>query len=190
MAWLTSEKIASMGFAEVGKEVYLSDKASFHNCAAIRLGTRVRIDDFCILSAGAGGIYIGSHVHVAVFSSLIGAGEIRLDDFSNISSRVAIYSSTDDFTGEAMTNPMVPARFTNVTSAPVHIGRHVVIGTGSVVLPGCVLAEGVAVGALSMVNRSCEAFGIYAGVPARLKRPRSNHLLELEQRFASDIGAR
>lgn len=189
MAWLTSEKIATMGFAEVGEEVYLSDKASFHNCAAIRLGTRVRIDDFCVLSAGAGGIHIGNHVHVAVFSSLIGAGEIRLDDFSNISSRVAIYSSTDDFTGEAMTNPMVPAHFTNVTSAPVYIGRHVVIGTGSVVLPGCVLAEGVAVGALSMVNRSCEAFGIYAGVPARFKRPRSNRLLEVEQRFIRDIGA-
>ena len=190
MAWLTAAKIKSMGFAKVGKEVYLSDKASFHNCAAISLGTRVRIDDFCVLSAGEGGIHIGSHVHVAVFSSLIGAGEIRLDDFSNISSRVAIYSSTDDFSGEAMTNPMVPARFTNVKSAPVHIGRHVLIGAGSIVLPGCVLAEGVAVGALSMVNRSCEAFGIYSGVPARLKRPRSKRLIEVEQLFLGDCDLR
>jgi galactoside O-acetyltransferase len=183
MAWLSGEQLRSMGFAAVGSGVLLSDRASYYNCAAIRIGNRVRIDDFCVLSAGSGGIDIGDHIHIAVNASLIGAGRITLRDFANISSRVAIYSSTDDFSGAAMTNPMVPSEHTHVTHAPVDIGRHVVIGAGSVILPGITLAEGVAVGALSMVNRDCAAFGIYAGVPARRIAERRRELLEAEKRF-------
>ncbi|MFP1454295.1 acyltransferase [Escherichia coli] len=95
----------------------------------------MRIDDFCVFSAGKGGIYIGNYIHIAVYSSLIGSEKIVLSDYSNISSRVSIYSSNDDYSGRFMSNPMIPAEFTNVTHAPVIIGKHVIIGSGSIVLP-------------------------------------------------------
>lgn len=180
MGLLTREQIEEMGFARVGDNVRLSDKASYYNCANIVIGDNVRIDDFCVLSAGKGGIEIGNYIHVAVYSSMIGAGKISLQDFSNISSRVAIYSSNDDYSGASMTNPMVPEAFTNVTHADVTIGRHVIIGAGSVVLPGVVLEEGVAVGALSLVSKRCEAFGVYSGVPAKRIKERKRDLLKLE----------
>jgi galactoside O-acetyltransferase len=183
MALLSAEAMAAMGFASVGNHVQISDKASFYGASRIHLGDHVRIDDFCVLSAGKGGICIGSHVHLAVYSCLIGAGAIKLGDFANISSRVAIYSSSDDYSGATMTNPTVPDEFKAVEHAPVTIGRHVVIGSGSVVLPGAVLEDGVAVGALSMMRGHSPAFGIYAGVPARRLRERSRDLLELERRF-------
>ncbi len=183
MAWLNEKQIASMGFAATGKNVLLSDRASYYNCAAIRIGDHVRIDDFCVISAGAGGISIGSYVHVAVFSSLIGAGRIVLSDFCNISSRVSLYSSNDDYSGVALTNPMVPDDFTAVQHADIVLGRHVIIGSGTVVLPGVSAGEGAAIGALSLVKNDCEAFGIYAGVPAKWKRARSRNLLEVERRF-------
>lgn len=186
MGLLTREQIKAMGFAHVGDNARLSDKASYYNCAHIVIGDNVRIDDFCVLSAGKGGIDIGSYIHVAVYSSLIGGGKISLHDFSNISSRVAIYSSNDDYSGASMTNPMVPEAFTNVTHADVTIGRHVIIGAGSVVLPGVVLEEGVAVGALSLVGKSCEAFGVYSGVPARRIKKRKRDILELEREFLGD----
>jgi galactoside O-acetyltransferase len=185
MAWLTQDQITEMSFGTIGSNVLLSNKASFYNCQNIHIGNNVRIDDFCVISAGEGGIYIGSFIHVAVFTSLIGAGRILLEDFANLSSRVAIYSSTDDFTGTAMTNPMVPAEFTSVSHAPVRIGRHVIIGSGSVVLPGVVLEEGASVGALSLVNTNCDPFGIYAGVPAKFIAQRSRKLLDVEQDFLS-----
>ena len=172
-----------MGFAAVGTNVSISDRASFYNCAGISIGSNVRIDDFCVLSAGVGGIYIGDHVHVAVYSSLIGAGRITLSDFGNISSRVSIYSSSDDYSGAAMTNPTVSPEYTGVVHADVFLGKHVIVGSGSVILPGVVLEEGVAVGALSLVNRDCKAFGIYAGNPARRVKERKLDLLKLEQRF-------
>lgn len=183
MAWLTHEQMTTMGFASCGENVSLSDKASYYNCKNIRLGNHVRIDDFCVLSAGIGGIDIGNYVHIAIFSSLIGAGNISLADFCNISSRVSIYSSSDDFSGKAMTNPTVPAEFTNVQHADVKLGRHVIIGAGSVVLPGVTLEEGVAVGALSLVKKDCQAFGIYMGSPTKRIAERKRDLLELEKQL-------
>ncbi len=183
MGMLSREEIEAMGFAEVGSQVQISDKASFYGTSRIRLGSHVRIDDFCVLSAGVGGVVIGSYVHVGVSSSLIGAGRIALSDYCNISSKVSIYSSNDDYSGESMTNPMIPSSFTNVTHADVLIGRHVIIGSGSVVLPGITLEDGVAIGALSLVNRNCDYFSVYAGSPIRYLKERSKSLLALEEEF-------
>lgn len=183
MAWLTAQQITEMGFASVGSNVLLSDKASYYNCKNIRLGSNIRIDDFCVLSAGIEGIDIGNYIHIAVYTSLIGAGNITLADFSNISSRVAIYSSNDDYSGVAMTNPTVPTEFTNVHHADVNIGRHAIVGAGSIILPGVTLEDGVAVGALSLVKKDCQAFGIYMGSPAKRIGERKRDLLELEKQF-------
>lgn len=181
MGFLSQESVAHMGFAHVGRNVKISDRASFYGISRISIGDNTRIDDFCVLSAGEGGIHVGRNVHIAVFSSLMGGGAIYLEDFSNISSRVAVYSSNDDYSGEFMTNPTVPSEFTGVVHAPVRIGRHVIIGSGSVILPGVTLEDGVAIGALSLVRKDCEAFGIFGGVPARRIGVRRQKLLEFER---------
>jgi len=183
MAWLTSEQISNMGFAKVGSNVLLSDKSSYYNCPKIEIGNNVRIDDFCVLSAGSGGIFIGRNIHIAVYSLLIGGGKIVLSDFSGLSSRVSIYSSNDDYSGIAMTNPTVSNEFTNVTHADVIIGKHVIIGSGSIILPGIIIGEGAAIGALSLVKKDCQAFTTYAGYPLKRIGERSNKLLEVEKLF-------
>jgi galactoside O-acetyltransferase len=180
---LSRAAVETMGFATVGNNVQISDRASFYGIERIAIGDHVRIDDFCVLSAGQGGISIGQYVHIAVYSSLIGAGMITLSDFCNISSRVSIYSSNDDYSGATMTNPTVPSEYTGVTHADVFLGKHVIVGSGSVILPGVTLQDGVAIGSLSLVNKSCTAFGIYAGNPARRIKERSRHLLALEAAF-------
>lgn len=183
MAFLVREQLETMGFASLGDNVLLSDKASIYGANRIHLGSNIRIDDFCVLSAGDGGIYIGNYIHIAVYTSLIGAGHIRLADFCNISSRVAIYSSNDDYSGEYMTNPMVPTEFTNVTHADVIFGKHVIIGCGSVVLPGVELGEGVAIGALSLVTKNCAPFSVYLGIPAKKIKCREKDILDHEVRL-------
>lgn len=187
MAFLTQNEIKLMEFKSIGENCFLSNKASYYNCKNISIGNNVRIDDFCVLSAGEGGIEIGNHVHIAVYSSLIGAGKIVLSDFCNVSSKVAIYSSNDDYSGTFLTNPTIPTKFTNVTHADVFIGRHVIIGSGSVLLPGVNLYEGVAVGALSLITRNCEEFSIYAGNPAKKIKKRKENLLKLEKIFLNEL---
>lgn len=187
MGYLSPQQIHEIGFSSIGKNPLLSDKASYYNCKNVKIGDNVRIDDFCVISAGAGGIEIGNHVHIAVYASLIGAGRITVSDFSGISSRVAIYSSNDDYSGSFLTGPTVPSEFTNVTNADVFIGPHVIIGAGSVVLPGVTLEEGVAIGALSLVSRDCEAFGMYSGVPAKRIKERKKDLLQMERVFKTRL---
>lgn len=172
-----------MGFASVGRNVRISDRASFYGASRISLGDDVRIDDFCVLSAGEGGIAIGRNVHVAVYSCLIGAGRIEVCDFANISSRVSIYSSNDDYSGEWMTNPTVPSEYTNVSHAPVVVGSHAIVGSGCVVLPGVTIGDGAAIGSLSMVRGDCEPFTVYGGVPAKRIKERNRALLDVADDF-------
>jgi acetyltransferase-like isoleucine patch superfamily enzyme len=181
MSFLTHKQLAEMGFLSLGQNVLISEKASIYGASRIRIGSNVRIDDFCILSAGEQGICLGNYIHIACFTSLIGKAAISLDDYSNLSSRVSIYSSNDDYSGNYMTNPMVPAESTNVDHRLVRIGRHCIVGSGSVILPGITLEEGSAVGALSLVTKNCDSFGIYVGVPARFIKKRNKGLLEREK---------
>ena len=183
MGTLSREALETLGFASVGKNLQISDRASFYGSNHITIGDNVRIDDFCVLAAGVGGILIGNYVHIAVGSSLIGAGKITMSDFSGLSSRISIYSSSDDYSGTTLTNPTVHSGFTGVTHADVFLGKHVIVGSGSVILPGVTLEEGVVVGALSLVRANCELFGIYVGNPARRIKERKRDLLKLEQLF-------
>lgn len=183
MAFLPREVLQAMGFARLGADVRVSDRASLYNCQKIAIGENVRIDDFCVLSAGTGGIEIGSHVHIAVACTLIGAGHIRVGDFCNLSSRVAVYSSSDDYSGASMTNPTIGPSFKRVDDADVILGKHVIVGCGSVILPGANLLDGVAIGALSLVKGDCEDFSIYAGIPARRVKSRKRDLLALAEQF-------
>ncbi len=187
MAFLSQAQLDSMGFASLGRQVCISDKASIYGCARISLGDQVRIDDFCVISAGRGGIQLGAYVHIAIYSSLVGQGRITMADFSGLSSRVSIYSSNDDYSGSGLTNPTVPEPFTRVTHADVTLERHVIIGCGSVILPGVILEEGVAVGALSLVYKNCQAFGIYAGNPVNRIKERKRDLLEVERAFLESL---
>lgn len=180
MAFLDRQQLEAMGFASLGEDVRISHLASIHNPAAISLGSHVRIDDFCLLSAGAGGIAIGSHVHIGAYASLIGAGRMVLADFTNLSSRVAIYSSSDDYSGATMTNPMVPDAFKQVTHGEVRLERHVIVGCGSVILPKVTLHQGSAVGALSLVNQSVPELTMVAGIPAKKVKDRLSTMFELE----------
>ncbi len=187
MSYYTLKELKLLGLAQFGEDVCISKKVSIYNPERISIGNHVRIDDFCVLSAGEGGIEIGDYIHIAVFCSLIGAAKIEVASFANLSSRVSIYSSNDDYTGEYMSNPTVPVRFTNVTSSEVVIKKHVIIGSGAVVLPGVVLEDGVVIGALSLVKETCTAFGTYVGTPARRIGERKRNLITLENQFLQGV---
>ncbi len=182
MAYLNHAQLNSLGLKSFGNDVKISEWARIYNPARISIGNNVRIDDFCILSTGDGGIELGSHIHIAAYTSIIGKSFIKLGDYCNISSRVSIYSSSDDYSGEFLTSPVVADLFTKVTHSPVIIESHCIIGAGSVILPGSNLDTGVAVGAMSLINGNLLALNIYAGIPAKIIKPRSKKFLNLENK--------
>lgn len=181
MAFLSREQTEALGFRELGQNVFISDKASIHNADQIQIGDNSRVDDFCVLS---GKITIGRNVHIAVFCNLAGGNEgITLSDFSGLAYGCHVFSQSDDYSGETMTNPTVPDRYKRETKKAVHIGRHCIVGTNSLILPGVHLAEGCAIGAMSMVTKSTEEWMIYIGCPARPWLARKRELLALERAY-------
>jgi len=179
-SFYTHDELAEIGFAAVGNNVYLSRKASIYSPEKISISDHVRIDDFCILSGGAG-IHIGSFIHISAYAALYGEGGLILEDFVSISPRSTVFTATDDFSGASLVNPLVPESCKpGYSVAEVRIKKHCVVGANSTILPGVVLETGVAIGAHSLVNQRCEAWGIYAGVPARKIKERSKDLLRFE----------
>jgi acetyltransferase-like isoleucine patch superfamily enzyme len=170
-----------MGFKYLGKRVKISDKASIYDASSIAIGNDSRIDDFCILS---GNIEIGSYCHITPMC-LIAGGEpgVKLSDFCTLAYGVKVFSQSDDYSGETMVNSLIPKHMKNEKFAAVTIERQVVVGAGSTILPGVTIAEGVAVGAMSLVLKSTLPWGIYAGVPAKRIKERKQNLLELEKEF-------
>jgi len=186
-AFYSKNELAGMGFKSVGDNVSVSRRASIYNAGNISLGSHVRIDDFCVLSGGKQ-ITIGNYVHIGCFCGLYGGTGINIGSYSTLSSRVALYSESDDFSGESLTNPTIPAEFKpKYIKGLIHICNHVVVGTNSTVLPGVTINDGVAIGAHSLVKGDCEPWTIYSGTPVKIIRPRSRALLKLLEKFHRNL---
>ncbi len=155
--------------------LYMTDKMS--------IGNNVRIDDFCVLS---GNIIIGNYVHIAVGCAVFGGTSgIEFKDYTALSSRSAIYAESDDYTGEAMTNPTIPDEFRK--GGKVVLEKYALVGTGCTILPNVTIGEGASVGAMSLINKSLSSWGMYAGIPCRKIRDRSRNIMNLEQKFVDTV---
>jgi galactoside O-acetyltransferase len=137
----------------------------------MRLGSDIRIDPYCVISAGEE-VSIGSHVHLAAHVLLSGQAGITIDDFAGVSHGAKLLSTSDDFTGGALTGPTVPPDLRRVKGGRIVVGRHAVVGANAVVLPGTRISEGATLGALSLARGTLEPWKVYAGTPARILKER------------------
>jgi galactoside O-acetyltransferase len=176
------EELLNLGFKSVGENVFISNKTSIYNPQNISIGNNVRIDDFVILSPSTE-LIIGNYVHIGCYTSIIGKGKIIISDFCGISGRVSIYSSSDDYTGLGMTNPMIPDQYKKVNNGDIFIGEHSIIGSGSVILPNVIIGNGVSIGALTMISKNCDEYSIYSGSPANKIGKRLKKFLKYEEEF-------
>lgn len=183
--FLNKEQLTNLGLKKFGDNVLISDKASIYGADKISLGNNVRIDDFCILSAG-GGIIIGDYVHIACYTSLIGKGVIMIQDFVDISTRVTIMSSTSLANGDYLTNPVTPEASDHYNNQPILIERYAVVYAGCIVLPGALIREGAAIGAMSLVKKGIPAFQIWAGNPIKYIRDRNKNLIQHAEKIKPD----
>ena len=83
------------------------------------------------------------------------------------------------FSGKYLISPMVQKEFANLTTGKVILRKYTQLGYNTVVFPGCVLNEGVATGAMSLIKNDIPAWKIVAGIPAKIIKDRKKDLLEL-----------
>jgi len=185
MAYLNAEQLSGLGFKKLGKEVRISDKASIYNPELMELGDYTRIDDFCVVS---GRITFGKYNHITPMC-LVAGGEpgIEFSDFCTLAYGVKVFAQSDDYSGETLTNSLIPKKYKNETFAQVKLERHVIVGAGSTIMPGVIIKEGCSIGAMALVTKSTDPWGIYVGAPAVRVKERKRDLLDLEKKFQEEI---
>ena len=98
-----------------------------------------------------------------------------------------IYSTSDDYSGQSLTNPTIPKEFLSIKKKSINIGKHVIVGSGSVILPDVSIGEGSCVGALSLVNKSLESWNMYFGKTIKKIGNRKKDLLKMEQKLLKKL---
>jgi len=152
----------------------------------IEFGKNIIIDDFVIIYAKKK-MRIGSYVHIACFSSILGGEKFVMEDFSGLSAGVQVFTGSEDFKNWGFGNPTIPEDYRNVRRAPVFIEKFALVGANTVILPGVKVGEGATIGANSVVTRDLEPWGIYIGDNKVGERNRDEVLKNYEQ-FLKDLG--
>ncbi|MCF7355396.1 acyltransferase [Vibrio sp. CK2-1] len=184
MAYYTRQELNHFGFKHLGKNIKISKDAKIYEPENISIDDNSRIDDFCILS---GSITIGKYVHITPMCLIAGGKPgVILGDYSTLAYGVKIFSQSDDYSGKSMVNSLIPKEFKNEIFSPVTIEKHVIIGTNSTIMPGVIIKEGCAIGAMTLVNKTTDSWYIYIGNPAKKLKPRSKNLLKLEYTFRQE----
>lgn len=176
--YFSPSELELLGFRRLGQNVRISKRVEIQDPAVVSISDNVRIDAFVVITTGKSGfVSIGENTHIADSVRLSGAGGITIGRYVGIATKVNLLSSSDDYSGNSMVGPLTPPGSANGKYAETRVDDFAVIGTASTVFPGCSLSEGVAVGAMSLVNKRLAPWGVYSGVPAKFLKRRSQKML-------------
>lgn len=185
--YYTEDELKEAGVKSVGKNVRIAKNCTIVGLENILIGNNVRIDGFStVIATGEGFLELGSYIHIGGHCTILASAGVVMEDYSCLSHGVRLFTKSDDYSGEFMTNPTVPTHLTNVYSGAIIIERHTIVGTQSCIMPDTRLAEGTAIGANSLVTKNTAAWSIYAGSPARKIKDRKRNPLELEKLIADE----
>ena len=152
----------------------------------VSIGDNCIIDDFTYISTQ---LLMEGYNHISSGCKIIGGPESSfiMKPFSTLSPNVVVSAGSDDYISGIAT-PLVSKEFKgNVEYGQIIIGRHSVIGSGSVLLPNVIINDGASVGALSLVNTSLEEWTLYAGIPVKKIKIRDKQkIIELENLYFKD----
>lgn len=174
-SFYTENELKDIGLKKYGKDVLISRYARIFNPDKIEIGNKVRIDDFCILS---GKIKIGNFVHISAYVALYGKSGIEIHDYSGISAKSVLYSEIDDFSNSFLIGPWHKDEERTLIKGKIILESYTQIGCGSIIFPGVTIKEGSCIGALSLIKENIPCWSIYAGIPAKLIKKRSNDVKE------------
>ena len=103
-----------------------------------------------------------------------------MEDYSGISAGVKLITGSDDYKGNALTNPTIPAKYRIINRSFIHLKKHALLATNVVVHPGITIGEGAIAASGSVVTKDLDDWGIYRGIPAKKVGERRRDII-LEQ---------
>jgi acetyltransferase-like isoleucine patch superfamily enzyme len=185
--YYTELDLKDFGFKHLGKNIKISSDVRIYGAENIEIHDNVRIDDFAILSASTGYIILKKNVFIARSCHLSGTYGIIMNDFSSMAANTIIYSASDDYSGKHLTAQVIPKEYTSYVGGKVEIGRHVIIGANCTIIGAANIEEGCSIGSMSLIKGITNAWGIYAGIPAKRIKDRSKDLLALENDYLRSL---
>lgn len=135
----------------------------------LKIGEYTWIDKHVELSIDTGFVSIGKRVHIAPFSNIVGLGGVSIGDYSAVGRFAQLLSHSEvSKSGLRMSGPMVSENEKGSKSAPIIIGTDVVIGTGSVIMPGVNIGDGAIIAPNSLILGNIRPWTINVGVPSKI----------------------
>lgn len=184
--YYTEKDLLDFGFKKIGTGVLISSDVRIYGQENITIGNNVRIDDFVTISALNGFVEIKNNVFIARGCHISGFFGVILNDFSSMAANTIIYSASDDYSGNFLTAQAIPQEYTAHIGGLVCVGKHVIIGAGAVIIGACNIGTGCSIGSMSLIIKDLVEWNVYAGIPAKIIRKRSDKLLELEKKLISE----
>lgn len=166
-----------------GNNVIIGKTVRIRYPELVDIGDNVIIDDFTYISVA---LKLHSYVHISSGCKIIGGKNsyVEMMEFSTLAPNVVLSAGSDDYTAGIAT-PLVPLEFKGKAKmGQIILNKHCIVGASSVVLPDVTFEEGASLGALSLANKSLEAWKLYAGIPAKFIKERDR---ETTLRFESEF---
>lgn len=118
-------------------------------------------EDFSCLNNAVGDIVIGDYCRIGLGNTVI--GPIRIDNGVNISQNVVLIGLDHNY--QDITQGIIEQ---GITTSPIHIGEHTIIGANVIVLPGITIGKHCFIGAGCVVTQNIPDYCVTVGNPARI----------------------
>lgn len=144
-----------------GAVIYRSVRKDLPPFNKFVMGKYSIIEDYSCLNNAVGDIIIGDYCRIGLSNTVI--GPIKIGDGVNLSQNVVLIGL--DHTYENIDRGVIEQ---GVTTAPIEIGEHTIIGANSVILPGVKVGKHCFVGACCLVAKDVPDYSVVVGNPARI----------------------
>ena len=152
----------------VGAWVWIKEGVTLFGSGPLNIGNQVVFCEHATVWSGIDGVDIANNVWIGMNTYLAGTGgRLSIGEHTLISDFCSIYTVEHNIGSLDM-----PINDQGGQSRPVTIGAHVLIGSGTRILPGVTIGDHAVIGAGSVVTRDVAPRTIVAGAPARSMRTR------------------
>lgn len=166
----TLQRYAVPGFV-VSLYHYLRNRAFISPSARVQLSSQITfgpgtvVKAFAVVQSSGGRVAFGQNCALSGFGHIsTGAGDVIIGDHVRIAPNCTIVGGTK----EIRRRDVLIVKQPEAEPRGVIIQDDVLIGAGSVILPGTHLRRGAVVGAGSVVQGEVEEYAVVAGAPARV----------------------
>ncbi|KAG0001169.1 Maltose acetyltransferase [Modicella reniformis] len=127
-------------------------------------------------------ITMGKGVYMNFNCVILDCSHVTIGDNTFLASNVQIFGAAHPV------NPLLRSKGVEY-GMPVHIGKDVWIGGGSIICPGVTVGDGVTIGAGSVVTKNVPPYTVIAGSPAKIIKVLSKEECEKEDREYEELKA-